>query len=155
MTRRCPAIRRMLKIFGLVAAALTLLVVAARWVGADRWTARTRGLRSALDAARMPVRPLVVDVAELDGLPAPVQRFFRAVLTEGQPLVAGVRLQHTGTFDMGETTDQWKTFRSDQQVITQRPGFRDVDRVYLDYRSVHPVGIDEIAAPSHDRRGAL
>jgi hypothetical protein len=38
-------------------------------------------------------------------------------------MVAGVRVQHTGTFNVGETTDQWKPFTSDQKVVTQRPGF--------------------------------
>ena len=38
-------------------------------------------------------------------------------------MVAGVHVQHTGTFNMGETTDQWKPFGSDQKVVTQRPGF--------------------------------
>jgi hypothetical protein len=38
-------------------------------------------------------------------------------------MVVGVRVRHTGTFNMGETTDQWKPFNSDQQVVTQRPGF--------------------------------
>ena len=38
-------------------------------------------------------------------------------------MVAGVRVEHKGTFNMGETTDQWKPFTSDQQVVTQSPGF--------------------------------
>jgi hypothetical protein len=71
----------------------------------------------------VPVRPNTVDFRELEGLPAPVQRYFRAVLKEGQPMVAGVRVRHTGTFNMGETTDQWKPFTSDQKVVAQRPGF--------------------------------
>jgi hypothetical protein len=45
------------------------------------------------------------------------------VLEEGQPMVAGVHVRHTGTFNMGESTDQWKPFTSDQMVVTQRPGF--------------------------------
>jgi hypothetical protein len=46
-------------------------------------------------------------------------------------MVAGVRLQHTGTFNMGETTDQWKPFTSDQEVVTQRPGFDWDGRVVM------------------------
>jgi hypothetical protein len=38
-------------------------------------------------------------------------------------MVAGARVRHTGTFNMGETTNQWKPFSSDQRVVTQRPGF--------------------------------
>jgi hypothetical protein len=71
----------------------------------------------------VPVRPQTVDFRVLEGLPAPVQRYFRVVLTEGQTMVAGVHVQHRGTFNMGETTDQWKPFTSEQEVVTQRPGF--------------------------------
>ncbi len=52
-----------------------------------------------------------------------MQRYFRKVLEDGQPMVAGVHVRHSGTFNMGETTDQWKPFTSDQRVVTQRPGF--------------------------------
>jgi len=38
-------------------------------------------------------------------------------------MVSGVRVRHTGTFNMGETSEQWKPFTSDQRVITRRPGF--------------------------------
>ena len=103
--------------------AIVAAVAGALISGTYRWQSETRGLRAGLDAARLPVEPRIVEFQELDGLPAPVQRFFRAVLTEGQPMIAGVRLRHTGTFNMGEATDQWKPFTSDQQVVTRRPGF--------------------------------
>jgi hypothetical protein len=74
----------MLNTLLIVLATLIVVGIAARWYGANRWAARTDDLRAALDAARVPVRPLVVDFRELDGLPAPVRRFFRAVLKEGQ-----------------------------------------------------------------------
>ena len=38
-------------------------------------------------------------------------------------MVAGVHVRHTGTFNMGETSAQWKSFTSDQNVIARRPGF--------------------------------
>jgi hypothetical protein len=60
---------------------------------------------------------------EINGLPAPVQRYFRKTLQDGQLMVTGVRMRHRGTFNMSQTMDQWKPFTSDQQVITQRPGF--------------------------------
>ena len=73
---------------------------------------------------RAPVRPQTVDFRELEGLPAPVGRYFRTVLKDGQPMVSGVRVRHEGTFNMGEGTgDNWKPFTSDQVVVAQRPGF--------------------------------
>jgi hypothetical protein len=109
----------------LIAGALFAVLLTGVWLyGAYRWAAETRDLRARLDASRVPIRPKTVDFGELEGLPAPVQRYFRAVLKEGQPMVAGVRVQHTGTFNMGEgTEDSWKPFASDQQVVTRRPGF--------------------------------
>jgi hypothetical protein len=106
-----------------VLAVVCILFVGTRLFGAHRWDAGTQELRARLDASREPVRPQTVDFRELEGLPAPVERYFRAALEEGQPMVAGARVRHTGTFNMGETTDQWKPFTSDQVVITQRPGF--------------------------------
>jgi hypothetical protein len=72
---------------------------------------------------RVPVQPQVVHFRELDDLPAPVQRYFRKVLKDGQPMVAGVDVRHSGTFNMCETTDQRKPFTSEQRVLTRRPGF--------------------------------
>src|SRR3712207_2314645 len=108
-------------IFVVVLAAL--LLVGAWLYGAYRWNSETQQLRARLDAARVPLQPQTIDSRELEGLPAPVKRYFRAVLEEGQPMVAGVHVRHTGTFNMGETTDQWKPFVSEQSVVTQRPGF--------------------------------
>lgn len=91
--------------------------------GAWRWDAGTRELRARLEAARRPVRPAGVDLREIDGLPAPVQRYFRSVLENGQPMIAAAAVEHSGTFNMGETDDRWKPFISTQRVVTQRPGF--------------------------------
>jgi hypothetical protein len=100
-----------------------LVLAAANLYGAWRWDAGTRALRERLEASRQPVRPGRFNARELDGLPAPVQRYFRAVLRDGQPMVAAVRMAHAGTFNMSETGEQWKDFTSTQSVVTQRPGF--------------------------------
>lgn len=120
-----------LKIFLIVILAFAVIFLVAVGYGAFRWEDGTRELRARLDAARVPLHPQVVDFRELDDLPPPVKRFFRKVLKDGQPMVAGARVRHSGTFNMGETTDQWKSFTSSQQVITQRPGFDWDGRVSL------------------------
>jgi hypothetical protein len=56
-------------------------------------------------------------------LPDSVQRFFRAVLRSGQPLVAGVRLRHRGTMNLATEGESWVPFTSWQLVLTQRPAF--------------------------------
>jgi hypothetical protein len=125
-TERYETLRNRTKVLSVLSTTVHALaaVLAGTWLyGAYRWNAGTQELRARLYAARVPVRPQTVDFRELEGLPAPVQRYFRVVLEEGQPMVAGVRVQHRGTFNMGQTTDQWKPFTSDQEVATQRPGF--------------------------------
>src|SRR4028118_1166141 len=114
---------KILRTFLVVLALVAVLVIGAWLYGAYRWNAGTQELRARLDLARLPVSPQTVDFRELEGLPASVRSYFRLVLGKGQPRVAGVGVQHSGTFNMGETTDQWKPFTSDQVVVTQRPGF--------------------------------
>ena len=91
--------------------------------GVRRWETATEKLRTKLEAGRLPIGPKTYSEDELVGLPAPVQRYFRAVLTAGQPIIAAVHVEHTGTFNMSEAGEQWKPFTSTQRVITLRPGF--------------------------------
>ena len=110
---------------------VTILLVGARLYGAYCWKTDAQELRARLDAARAPVWPRTVHFRELEGLPAPVQRYFRLVLEEGQQMIAGVCVRHRGTFNIGETTDRWKPFSSDQKVVTQRPGLDWSGRVAM------------------------
>lgn len=91
--------------------------------GTSRWRRATDALHARLDSARVPIAPATYDARELDGLPPPVQRYFRAVLQEGQPMIAVARFTHTGTFDLGEDAPNWRPFSSSQIVTTCRPGF--------------------------------
>lgn len=104
---------------------LCLVVVGAAvmFYGELHWESGTRELRDRLVAARLPIEHKIFDIGELNGLPAPVQHYFRAVLKDGQPIVAAVSVKHSGTFNMGESADQWKPFNSTQLVVTRRPGF--------------------------------
>ena len=56
-------------------------------------------------------------------MPAPVQRYFRAVLTDGQRIVTAVTLTQIGTFNLSATAEQWKPFTATQRFTTARPGF--------------------------------
>lgn len=102
---------------------LALCLATAVIYGASRWEAETRDLRTRLEAARVPIQPRVFDVRELEGLPPPVQRYFRIALKEGQPIVAAVSVEQAGTFTVGETAAQWKPFTATQRVVARRPGF--------------------------------
>jgi hypothetical protein len=96
---------------------------AALLYGVYRWHLVTQGLRARLEAACVPVRLQTVDFRELEGMPAPVQRYLRAVLSEGQPLVTAVDVKHAGAFNLNESGERWRPFTSRQRVVTQRPGF--------------------------------
>lgn len=107
---------------------LSVAVLAAVWgavvlLGHTTWTKATDELERGLEAARRTPAVTRFDPAELQGLPAPVQRYFRAVLTPGQPIVAAATIEHRGQFNMGEAQDNWKPFTSRQRIVTSRPGF--------------------------------
>lgn len=112
----------------LIPCLLALAAVGLSAYGAKRWIDSMRTLTRRLEAARIDenVRlpsPARFDARELDGLPAPVQRYFRVVLTEGQPIIAAVTVELAGTFNLSATGEQWKPFISRQRVVTRRPGF--------------------------------
>lgn len=106
-------------VVGALAAAALVALAYGRW----HWRSGTRALRGRLEAARIAIEPRVFAATELEELPAPVQRYFRAVLREGQPIVAAASLEHSGTFNTDETGAAWKPFKSRQRVVTRRPGF--------------------------------
>ena len=113
---------------GLVLCLLAVAAVGLSACGSNRWTDATRTLTRRLEAARIdekvrPPSPALFDSRELEGLPAPVQRYFRAVLKDGQPIIAAVTVELVGTFNLSATGEQWKPFISRQRVVTRRPGF--------------------------------
>lgn len=113
---------------GLVLCLLVVVALGLSAYGTTRWTDTTRSLTSTLEAARIDEKaqspsPARYDSRELEGLPAPVQRYFRAVLKDGQPIITAVTLELAGTFNMSPTGEQWKPFTSQQRVVTRRPGF--------------------------------
>lgn len=113
--------------------ALCSLAVAAfgLWIyGFKRWTADIAVVTRRLETARIvdngpsaSAHPPRFDLRELEGLPAPVQRYFRLVLRQGQPLISAVTIDMVGTFNMSAIAERWKPFTSRQRVITRRPGF--------------------------------
>jgi hypothetical protein len=107
----------------LVASALAAAAFVVAGYGASRWAQGTLALLTRLEAARTAPPARVFDAAELDDLPPPVQRYFRAVLKDGQPIVAAASVEHRGSFNMSTSGERWKSFASTQRVVTQRPGF--------------------------------
>ena len=110
---------------GLVLGLLALAAVGLSSYGAKRWAVATQVLVNKLDAARIDdmALPGRFHSRELEGLPAPVRRYFMAVLREGQPIITAATVDLAGTFNMSSTGTQWRPFTSRQRIVTRRPGF--------------------------------
>jgi hypothetical protein len=108
---------------------LAVVAVGISAYGKRQWAGAMRALLGRLEAGRIDTGqderspPTRYDARELEGLPAPVQLYFRAVLQDGQPIIAAVTIAVSGTFNMSATGQAWKPFTSRQRVITRRPGF--------------------------------
>lgn len=111
---------------GIVAAALILGFAAVIAYGNARWSGTSKQIIEQLsqrDGESSPASPLVYHEEEIAGLPAPVRRYFRKALTDGQPIITGARIRQSGSFNMGRHEDQWKPFTADQIVKPGQPGF--------------------------------
>lgn len=119
MSRRVKSVvaRTLIFIAVFLAASLTVALL----YGSRSWRSRTVAMRERLEAARRTIEPAAYDPAATDTLPVPVRRFFRAVLVDGQPMIAAASVYHEGTFDMGG--GNWKPFTSTQRVVVHPPGF--------------------------------
>ena len=67
---------------------LGFVITGAILYGSKRWQSRAKELQTEMEVGRLPVAPESYDSGELENLPLHVQRYFRTVLKEGQPLVA-------------------------------------------------------------------
>ncbi|MEP7296098.1 MAG: DUF6544 family protein [Burkholderiales bacterium] len=102
------------------AASITLGALA---FGAWRWRRSDAAFCARMRAACLPMAVKAYDPREIEVLPAPVQRYFRAVLQDGQAMVSGVRLSQHGQFRQDEHKDVWQPFHASQFVTTHAPGF--------------------------------
>jgi len=102
---------------------LLVAVLALVFIGDVRWENATQKQMVLLESARVPNTVVRYDSSEIDGLPGPVQRYFRAVLKDGQPLIAATTFELAGTFNMSATGENWKPFTSWQRAVVHHPGF--------------------------------
>ena len=99
----------------LIVLVISFVVAAAILEGADyRWRVRTHALVAALRRGGPPAEPATFSAARLAALPAPVRRYFAAVMPEGQPLARRVHLAQQGTFLVKPESNGWAPFTAVQ-----------------------------------------
>lgn len=109
----------------LVLIAVAVVVAAAAIVvplQASRWTRDVEAATASLGATAPASLP-PVSLAALDGLPAPVQRYLRLALQDGQPRVTTARLEQSGRLRTGVESDQWLDFEAVETIVPDARGF--------------------------------
>lgn len=112
-----------MKTLAIIAILLVLFLAAAIAYGRRSWDGETRALRARLQPQGAPLRTAPYDEREIAALPAPVQRYFRAVLKDGQPIITSAHFTPEGEMRTKESDPAWTPFSSDQVVVMQPVGF--------------------------------
>jgi hypothetical protein len=114
------AMKRTLTIGATIAGSVVAGIAAAATGAVVRWNfetaRRVARLRVPCAAAAMPYSR-----DDLEGLPAPVVRYFEYALTPGQPIVRNTRFRQVGEFAM--RPGSWKPFTAVQDFSAAPPGF--------------------------------
>ena len=92
----------------------------ALWSGASRWSSETLQLVEKLKQSATINQTKTISFKDLDGLPAPVARYFRLALQEGQPIIRMARIRHSGEFNLN---DKWIPFEATQHFSVHPPAF--------------------------------
>ena len=113
---------RWIKGFAAVTAGLAGSTVAAVAIGNLVWKRGTARAVRRLAADGADAGPEIFTRDLLKGLPEPVVRYFEHVLTPGQRLLRGARIEQTGTF-RGGLDEPWSPFKATQHFAAHPPGF--------------------------------
>jgi hypothetical protein len=116
----------------IIAAIGAIAAILAPVIGSLRWRARTDVLVGRLCGSVSPPvatrgtggAPRTGPDLDLDGLPSPVARYFRAVLSDSSPPVALARLEQRGQFLIRPgDPDGWRPFTAVEYFATRPAGF--------------------------------
>lgn len=113
-----------------VIAGLVLIGAAVPIVANWRWRSASADARSRLRSGGSSARG-VFSHAELTGLPAPVLRYFRRVLYDGQRVIRAADLAQTGTFFVPMGGGRWCPFSATQRFVVQPAGFVWDARIHM------------------------
>lgn len=107
----------------IVVAGLVIVAIAVLSIAAVRWNSRTAVQIAELSRESQRAGTATYDPAQLHGLPAPVARYFRTVLRDGQPLIRRAQLKQRGQFLVRPTPDGWRPFVATETFVTKPAGF--------------------------------
>lgn len=117
----------------LIAALIALIAVAAIAVriGRSREAARSKQIVERLLHSAPEPAGRTVDFAAVDELPAPVARYFRHVLTDGQGLIRTARMRQSGTLRTSIDRVTWSAFSAQHWAVPPAVAFAWDARVDL------------------------
>jgi hypothetical protein len=106
----------------LVALSISAVIIIAAIVKRISFVNRFKSQVKVLFSLSKRVNDQSFSVSRLEGLPEPVQRYFRLVLKEGQPHISYVRLTHEGKFKTG-LDKKCMNIKGEQYYTTDTPGY--------------------------------
>jgi uncharacterized protein DUF6920 len=92
-------------------------------IASTRWNGQTSRLVDKLSQPLAGETPRTVTFKEFEQLPAPVVRYFRWALKEGQPMICSARIAQVGQFRARDADDGWSLFDAKQYFSARPPGF--------------------------------
>ena len=114
---------RKLKIALISLGIIIVVLVAMGRIGSALWNKSTVRTVARLHQAMTPGEAKVFTGQELDGLPAPVARYLKLVLREGQPLIRSTRIVQEGELRLRRTEPRWSPFTAHQEFTVPPAGF--------------------------------
>jgi hypothetical protein len=112
-----------IKWLGITAGVLVVLALTIDDISTWHWNKSTQALVKRIHDARQQQLEAPFSQSDLINLPAPVQRYLRAALKDGQPIITAAKFSHAGTFNSSVAEPSWKPFTSNQTVVVNKPGF--------------------------------
>jgi hypothetical protein len=112
---------RPVRIIAVASVGLAGILAATVVAGTLLWNRATQRMVARLGSTRL--SSAVFTPEELEGLPAPVARYFRLALRPGQPLIRTARFRQKGRFWLGGRDGRWSPFAAEETFSANPPGF--------------------------------
>jgi hypothetical protein len=102
---------------------IALCAIVAAVFSAWRWQNKSVQYRATLTASQQLITPANYNAQVLEGVPAPVQKYLRSVLKDGQPKLKSGQISTEGTFLLDAEKNKWVPFTATQLFTANPPAF--------------------------------